>query len=290
MPTLFCFGLGYSAQVFAQHLTAEGWDIHGTCRDSGKAADLDRAGFTAHLFDGAAPLSEEGRAALARADAVLASIPPDREGRDPALVHHAGDLADGAARWIGYLSTTGVYGDHGGAWVDETTPVSPATARGARRVAAERAWLELHETYSKPVHVFRLAGIYGPGRNPLAGLRAGQARRIVKPGHVFSRIHVADIARVLAASLARPQPGAVYNVCDDLPAPSSEVTEYAADLLGVAPPPAIPFEEAEMSTMARSFYADNKRVSNRRIRDDLGVALAYPDYRAGLEALLAAGE
>jgi len=289
-PTLFCFGLGYSARVFARRLAAKGWRIHGSCRTAGAAGTLGGMGFTAHIFDGTAPLDSAGRAALLRADAVLGSIPPNSDGRDPALVHHARDLAEGQSRWIGYLSTTGVYGDHDGAWVDETTPVSPATERGARRVAAERDWLALHDHHDRPVHVFRLAGIYGPGRNPLVSLRAGRARRIVKPGHVFSRIHVEDIARVLAASLERPAPGAIYNVCDDLPAPSPEVTDFAASLLGIDPPPAFPFEEAEMSTMARSFYADNKRVNNRRIREDLGVDLAYPDYRAGLAALHAAGE
>ena len=186
-------------------------------------------------------------------------------------------------RWVGYLSTTGVYGDHGGAWVDESTPVNPSTERGKTRVRMERAW----RSGLLPMHVFRLAGIYGPGRGPFKKVLAGTARRVIKPDQVFSRIHVDDAARVLKASMERPDPGAIYNVCDDLPAPPEEVIAHAAELLGVPVPPAIPFDEAEMSPMARSFYADSKRVSNRKIKAELGVKLEYPDYRSGLAALLA---
>ncbi len=195
-------------------------------------------------------------------------------------------MAERAAQldWVGYLSTTGVYGDHGGGWVDEDTPLTPGTRRGAMRLAAEDAWRAIPDL---PLHIFRLAGIYGPGRGPFAKVRAGTARRIVKPGQVFSRIHVEDIAQVIEASLRQPDPGAVYNLCDDDPAPPQDVILHAAELLGVTPPPEEPFESAEMGAMARSFYAESKRVSNRRIKEELGVRLYYPDYRAGLAALLA---
>jgi len=283
-PTLFCFGLGYSARVFARRLAAKGWRVHGSCRTAEAAGTLDGMGFTAHIFDGTAPLDSAGRAALLRADAVLGSIPPNSDGRDPALVHHARDLAEGQSRWIGYLSTTGVYGDHGGGWVDEATPLTPSTRRGRLRVAAEAEWQAIP---GLPLHIFRLAGIYGPGRGPFEKVRQGTARRIIKPGQVFSRIHVDDIAQVLHASIKAPDPGAIYNLCDDDPAPPQDVIGYAAELLGLPLPEAVAFDEAEMSPMARSFYAESKRVSNRRIKEDLGVRLIHPDYRHGLRALLA---
>ena len=172
--------------------------------------------------------------------------------------------------------------------MDETAPLLPTGERGRRRVAAEAQWLELQRHHGSPVHIFRLAGIYGPGRSALDTVRSGRAQRVVKPGQVFSRIHVADIARVLRASIARPAPGAIYNVCDDDPAPPDEVLAFACDLLGVRPPPPVPIEQAQLSEMARSFYADNKRVSNRRIKEELGVSLLYPSYRDGLAALLKA--
>ena len=198
------------------------------------------------------------------------------------LDHHARDLAAlPRLRWLGYLSTTGVYGDRGGGWVDESDARLPSGVRGRRRVAAEDGWLALHRDRGLPVHVFRLAGIYGPGRNALATVRAGTARRVDKPGQVFSRIHVDDIVAVLRASMARPAPGAVYNVADDDPAPPQDVVAYAAELLGVAPPPLVPFAEAALSPMARSFYDDSKRVRNDRIKRELGVRLAYPDYPRG---------
>jgi nucleoside-diphosphate-sugar epimerase len=191
-------------------------------------------------------------------------------------------------RWIGYLSTTGVYGDRAGGWVDEEAPLIPTGERGRRRVAAEARWLDLVRRHGSLVHIFRLAGIYGPGRNALDTVRAGRAQRIVKPGQIFSRIHVADIAQVLRASMAKPEPGAIYNVCDDDPAPPADVVAFACDLLGVPCPPPVPFDEAKLSQMALSFYADSKRVSNRRIKEELGVRLLYPSYRDGLAALLKA--
>ncbi len=240
------------------------------------------------LFDRGRPLDDPA-AALDGATHLLGSVPPDGEG-DAVLDHHAADIAGlrGLA-WAGYLSTTGVYGNRDGGWVDETSELRPTGPRQRRRAEAEARWLALWREHGVPVHVFRLAGIYGPGRSALEAVRAGTARRVHKPGQVFSRIHVDDIVAVLRASMARPHPGAVYNVCDDEPAPPEDVIAYAAELLGVAPPPLVPFEEAELSPMARSFYADNKRVRNERIKAELGVRLRYPDYRAGLRALLAAG-
>ncbi len=284
---LFCFGLGYSACALAACLKAAGWRIAGTTRDADKAAALCDQGIEAFVFDRGLPLADPA-AALRGATHILSSVPPEAEG-DPVIDHHAADLlACDGIQWVGYLSTTGVYGDRMGAWVDEDSVLEPTGARGHRRVAAERAWLELYAQNGLPVHLFRLAGIYGPGRNALASVRAGKARRIDKPGQVFSRIHVEDIAKVLEASLAHPNPGRAYNLCDDDPTPPAEVIAHACDLLGVAPPPLVPFEQAELSPMARSFYRDNKRVSNRRIKMELGVALAYPDYKMGLKALLAA--
>jgi nucleoside-diphosphate-sugar epimerase len=216
-------------------------------------------------------------------------VAPDAEG-DPVLIRHR--AAFGRVRrlgWIGYLSTTGVYGDRGGDWVEEESPLAPVNLRSRWRVAAEEAWLELWRETDLAVHVFRLAGIYGPGRSALDRLREGRAQRIVKEGQVFSRVHVEDIAQVLAASMAAPDPGAIYNVADDEPAPPQDVIAEAARLLGLAPPPEVPFEAADLSPMARSFYAESKRVANRRIKAELGVRLIHPNYRAGLLAIHAAG-
>ena len=206
------------------------------------------------------------------------------ENGDPFLANYVEVLRASQPEWVGYLSTTGVYGDHGGAWVDETAPLTPATKRGQMRVEAEAAW---QATGLRP-HIFRLAGIYGPGRGPFSKVRAGTARRIIKPGQIFSRIHVDDIAQILAASIAQPNPGAVYNVCDNDPAPPEDVIAHAAELLGLPIPPAVDFETAEMTLMARSFYSESKRVRNNRIREELGVELFYPSYRDGLPALLKA--
>ncbi len=287
-PRLFCFGLGYTARVLAERLLVQGWRVAGTTRGDGEAESPARAGFEVYPFDRARPLADPG-AALAGTTHLLSSVPPDAEG-DPVIDCHGADIAalTGLA-WAGYLSTTGVYGDRDGGWVDEDSTLEPTGERSRKRVAAETAWLALKSDHCVPVHVFRLAGIYGPGRNALATVKAGQAKRIDKPGQVFSRIHVGDIATVLEASMARPNPGRAYNVCDDDPAPPAEVIAYACGLLGLAPPPLVPFEQAELSSMARSFYRDNKRVSNRRIKRELGVELSYPDYRSGLDRLFAAG-
>jgi len=284
-PHLFCFGLGYSATFLARQLVAKGWRVTGTCRSRDRQVELSRLGVEAHLFDRDRPIGNLDDL-LSRATHLLSSVPPDEIG-DPVLDLHRTEIDAAASRlsWIGYLSTTGVYGDRAGGRVDEMSELTPSGERGSRRVAAERGWLAL----SQPAHLFRLAGIYGPGSSALDTVREGRAKRIVKPGQIFSRIHVADIAQILEASMARPHPGAAYNVCDDDPAPPSDVIAFAAALVNLPPPPEIPFEQAELSPMARSFYADNKRVSNSRIKRELGVALHYPSYRVGLPAILAAG-
>jgi nucleoside-diphosphate-sugar epimerase len=283
MSHILFFGLGFSARALAARLQARNWTISGTSRSDTGVREIELLGYRGLRFDGRTPLAASAFDGVSH---VVISAPPDEAG-DPVLNQHGRDLAARAStiRWLAYLSTTGVYGDRGGDWVDEDSLLSPITERGRRRLAAERQWLALHVNHGLPVHIFRLAGIYGPGRNQLMSVADGTARRIVKLGQVFSRIHVEDIATVLEASMARPNPGAAYNVCDDAPCPPQEVIAYAAELLGHPLPPEIPFEMAELSPMARSFYAESKRVSNRRIKIELGVRLAYADYRAGLRAL-----
>ena len=282
--TLFVFGFGFSAEALSRGLGAN-WRIIATCRTAERRAELSARGIEAHVFDGATPLAD-ARDIFARTTHLLSSVPAE-DGGDPVLARHGGDIAGlKNLRWAGYLSTTGVYGDRAGGWVDENSELKPTGERGRRRVAAETGWLDLWRQRGLPVHVFRLAGIYGPGRSAFDSLRSGRAQRIDKPGQVFSRIHVDDIAAILAASMAQPDPGAIYNVCDDDPAPPAEVIEYAARLLRMPAPPLIPFAEAKLSDMARSFYADNKRVKNERIKRELGVCLVYPDYRQGLAAIL----
>ncbi|WP_421707607.1 SDR family oxidoreductase [Algihabitans sp.] len=288
---LFCFGLGYSALALIRCLAAEGWQIAGTVRSAEKARGLteDRryGPLEVFTFDRGRPL-EDAMAALAGTTHLLSSVPPG-SGEDPVIEAHFGDIAAlSELRWVGYLSTTGVYGDRAGGWVDETSALTPTGERGQRRVDAERAWRRLYEDHGLPVHVFRLAGIYGPGRSQFRNLRDGGSRRIDKPGQVFNRIHLDDIVQVLHASMQRPKPDTAYNLCDDEAANPAEVTAYAAALLGIEPPPLVPFEEAELSEMGRSFYRDSKRVSNARIKQDLGVALHYPTYREGFRAVLEA--
>jgi nucleoside-diphosphate-sugar epimerase len=282
---LLCFGFGYSAQAWARAL-GPGWSITGTSRGGEAPAASVSANARPLRFDREHPLEP---AAFAGVTHVLLSVPPDEAG-DPVFDRHRDDIAaiSGLA-WLGYLSTTGVYGNRDGGWVDESSELQPSGVRGRRRAGAEAAWLELWRDRNVPVHVFRLAGIYGPGRSPFDALRGGTAKRVDKPGQAFSRIHVDDIAQVLMASVARPRPGALYNVCDDEPAASADVIAYAASLLGIPPPPPVPLAAADLTPMAKSFYADNKRVSNTLIKSELGVALAYLNYRAGLTAILAAG-
>jgi nucleoside-diphosphate-sugar epimerase len=278
-PALLALGYGYSAAALAATLPGE-WRRIGTTRSSEKAATMAAAGVE--------PVDAGDTAAMARAiaaaDHVLVSAPPGPEG-DPILSRYAAELIAARPAWVGYLSTTGVYGDRVGGWVDEDGALEPVNTRGIRRVEAERAWLGS----GLPVEVFRLAGIYGPGRSAFDRLREGRAQRIIKEGQVFSRIHVEDIAGALRAAIATPRPGRIVNLADDLPAPPQEVIAYAAGLLGLPPPPEVRFEAAELSPMARSFYGESKRVSNRRMREDLGYPPRYPDYRAGLRAILGAG-
>jgi nucleoside-diphosphate-sugar epimerase len=268
MGTLLCFGLGYTARALVRALDPAAWTVTASERET--FADATRL--------------------VARATHVLVSIPPDAEG-DPTLRLHGEALASAKQiEWLGYLSTTGVYGDTEGALVDEGAALVPNSERSRQRVKAEFAWQDLASAHALPLHIFRLAGIYGPGRSALDQVRAGKARRVVKEGHAFSRIHVDDIARVLLASIAQPNPGAIYNVCDDEAAEQADVVAEACRLLGVAPPPPVPFEEAikDMSPMAQSFWQDNRRIDNARIKSELGVEFAYPSYREGLRAILEA--
>jgi nucleoside-diphosphate-sugar epimerase len=282
---LFAFGLGFSAQTLAERLAAKGWQIAGTARDVGKIGQLASRGYEMAQYSG-----EAGNAALPTAlrgtTHLLHSIPPGPEG-DPVLAHYREEIAAlRSLEWIGYLSTVGVYGHQEGNWVDESTPPKPNSARTEARVEAEQAWLAFGEAIGVPVQIFRLAGIYGSGRSVFDKLKSGTARRVKKDGQVFSRIHVEDIAGVLEASIARPQAGAIYNVADDEPAAPGEVVAYAAELIGVEPPPEVDFVQADLTPMARSFYEGSRRITNQRIKCELGVTLRYPTYREGLASLL----
>jgi nucleoside-diphosphate-sugar epimerase len=283
---LFCFGLGFSAAHLVNAYRDRFTRIIGTTRSPEKRDQLTASGIEARLFGGGHH-DERIAGDLAECDALLISASPE-EGVDPVLRAY-GDVIAASPRmsWIGYLSTIGVYGDQGGRWIDESEPVNPGSRRSRERVAVEQEWLALGERTGKPVQIFRLAGIYGPGRNAVRQLKAGTARRIIKPGQVFNRIHVEDIARTLLASMEKPRNGAIYNVCDDEPAPPQDVITFAAERLGIASPPEVPFEEADLSPMGRSFYGECKRVSNRLIREELGVTMAYPTYREAMRDLAA---
>jgi nucleoside-diphosphate-sugar epimerase len=286
MTHLFCFGLGYSAQSLGRDLLAQGWRVSGTARSRDAVAALEQSGFDAFLFDGLRPGAGAGDALRTTTHALI-SIPPMAYG-DLALALHARELAASPSlTWIGYLSTIGVYGDHGGAWIDEETPPAPVSERSRWRLAAEEAWLAFGAQSGKRVQIFRLPGIYGPGRSAIDRLRAGTAQRIVKPGQVFNRVHVDDIAGALSAAMAGRGAHDVYNVTDDEPAPPQDVITYAAELLRMPPPPEVSFEAARLTDMAKSFYAENKRVRNARLRGELGVDLKFPSYREGLRAILA---
>jgi nucleoside-diphosphate-sugar epimerase len=281
---LFIFGLGYSGLEIARLARAAGWSVAGTCTSEQKAAELRADGIEAHCFDGTTALPA---GAMDGASHVLCTIAPGTTG-DPALRTCSRLLRQ--ARWLGYLSTTGVYGDQGGGWVDEATPAKPGQPRSIERLAAERAWQALGLEAGVAVDVFRLPGIYGPGRSAVDQAKAGTARRIDKPGQVFSRVHVEDIAGTVLMAISGAHAGAIYNVADDLPASTSDVVAFACELLGKPVPPAIPWQQAEptMSAMARSFYAETRRVKNDRIKNELGVVLRYPTYREGLRAIVAA--
>ena len=280
---LFIFGLGFSGLEIARLAKAAGWSVAGTCTSEQKAEALRAQGIEAHRFDGTAALPAK---AMDGASHVLCTIAPGTTG-DPAL--RTGANLRKRARWLGYLSTTGVYGDHGGGWVDEDTQPVPGQPRSIERLAAERAWQALGLEAGIAVDIFRLPGIYGPGRSAIDQVRAGTARRIDKPGQVFSRIHVEDIAGTVLMAITGAHAGAIYNVADDLPASTSDVVAFACELVGKPVPPVIPWERAEpaMSAMARSFYAETRRVKNDRIKNELGVVLRYPTYREGLRSIAA---
>lgn len=284
MKSLFCFGFGYSAAVLARRLAAKGWAISGTTTQPEKATALRNEGYRAFLFDGNAGTADVENA-LRGANHVLLSIPPDAGG-DPALNVYGDAIASNSSiSWIGYFSSVSVYGDAQGRWVDETTPLNPATERGRRRHLAEQAWIEFGRASGKTIVIFRLPGIYGPGRSAIDQLRAGKARRVFKPGQLTNRIHVDDIATAVEASLALMGGPFIFNVTDDLPAPPQDVIAYAAEILGVpCPPPTDPADES-LSPMARSFYAESKKVSNALMKAKLGIVLAYPTYAEGLKAI-----
>ncbi len=284
MNRLFCFGLGYSAQALAARLSRQGWSVAGTVTTPEAVERLSRFGYQALLFDGTTAHARLGPA-LAAATHLLVSVPPGEHG-DRVLPHFADAITRAPQLGtIAYLSTIGVYGDWQGAWIDEDTPPRAASARSIRRLAADEAWLDLGERSGKRVTVLRLAGIYGPGRSAIDTLRAGKARRIIKSGQVFNRIHVEDVATAVAAVLDNRGAHRIYNVADDEPAPPQDVIEFAAQLLRLPPPPAVALEDADLSPMAASFYAENKRVRNTRMKQDLGVRLAFPTYREGLTNL-----
>ena len=277
MKHLLCFGFGFSAKALSQRLDRSEWRITGSSRSAEGAEAIQALGFDGIIFDELKSIPES-------VTHIVSSVPPSDQG-DPILLRFGGELAKRAKYldWVGYLSTTGVYGDSGGAMVNEDSDLQPNTDRGYRRVSAEAAWADIPNL---PLHIFRLAGIYGPGRNALESVKSGKAQRVIKAGQIFSRIHVEDIAGVLLASIKNPNPGRIYNLADDEACPPQDVIAYAAELLGVAPPPEIAFENAKLSVMAKSFYADSKRVSNARIKSELGYELRFPNYRIGLQSLL----
>ena len=284
MSHLFCFGLGYSGQVIGNLLQTQGWKVSGTTRDITSKVRLEQDGFTMHLFDDDHHISPD---ILNDVSHVLLSIPPGEAG-DLVFLQYGNELAARAENieWVGYLSTTGVYGDRQGEWVDENSPLTPSTKRGEKRLKAETDWLSLYESNNLPVHLFRLAGIYGPDSNQLEKVAAGTAKRRRKPGQVFSRIHVEDIAGIVIASMKKPNPGQAYNVCDDEAAPPQDVVTFAAHLLNMEPPPEVMFDPKDMSAMGLSFFAESKRVSNEKVKSELGYVFKYPTYREGLKALL----
>jgi nucleoside-diphosphate-sugar epimerase len=281
---LFVFGLGYSMTRLARRLRDLGWQVAGTTRDPDRLAQLQAEGFDAHAFGPDQPLDP---AMLAGATHLVQSISPEDSGDPavPALTETLRALPE--LRWVGYLSTPAVYGDRAGAWIDETADPAPGSPRGWKRLEAERAWFAAFQDSGVPVQVFRLAGIYGPGRSAFDQLRRGRARRIDKPGQVFNRIHVDDIGSILLASMRRPRAGAIYNVADGHPSSPNDPIDYACQLLGIDPPPLVPFEEAGLSPLGREFYAECKRLTVDRIKSELGVTLAYPSYRDGLDAIRA---
>ncbi|MEM6415122.1 MAG: SDR family oxidoreductase [Pseudomonadota bacterium] len=283
MKLFLCLGYGYTAQYLAPILIQNGWRVFGTTRSDEKVAQLREKKIEAILWSD----KDELQNVINKSDAILVSPTPDENGC-PAFLATNKQISQRAReiQWIGYLSSNGVYGDHTGAWIDEDTIPTPSGARGERRLKAEGQWRQLSEQSGVPVFIFRLPGIYGPGRSAFERLKNGTATRVVKPGQVFSRAHVEDIAAAVLASLQKPDAGRMFNIADDEPAPPQDVTAYAAELLGIEPPPETPLNDATLSPMARSFWADNKRVRNTLMKSALGVELKYPTYREGLRAIL----
>ena len=279
-PCLLIFGHGYTANVLVDHLGTEDWEIFGTTRNVETADLLRENNITPIMWSDEKYL----KSIIKKSNYILHSIAPTEVG-DPVYEKYAEDIIARSTNlsWFGYLSTTSVYGNHDGQWVDEKTPVNPSSNRGRLRVNAENTWASIHNL---PLHIFRLAGIYGAGRSPLDKIRSGKAQLISKPGQFFSRIHVEDIARVLQASIEMPNRGSIYNVCDDMPAAPDEVLTYAAKLLNYPEPPTIGFNEAVLSPMAKSFSSDNKRVKNHLIKNEFNLALKFPNFKAGLDALV----
>lgn len=286
--SFFIFGAGYSGRAIARELAGEAASIAGTTRSAQNAGRLKEAGIAPHVFQGGAALSPDLEKALAETTHLIVSIAPDASG-DPvlAVARETISKAMPALKWIGYLSTVGVYGDHDGAWVDETAKCDPVSERSKQRLVAEAEWAQLGAETGLPVAIIRLSGIYGPGRNAFRNLEAGKARRIVKPGQVFNRIHVDDIAGA-TAHLARRFETGIFNVTDDAPSPPQDVVAHASVLMGQETPPDIAFEDADLSPMGRSFYGECKRVSNARLKAT-GYRMRHPDYRAALEAMWADG-
>ena len=283
---LFCFGLGFTGSALVREVRARGWTASGTCRENTDKDVWTGVGVQSYSFDGK-EVSEAVENAAREASHVLVTIPPQKDAGDVVLKYFKKILTGSSQlRWLGYLSTTGVYGNRDGDWMDETSELKPGFDHQRRRVEAEEQWRKLHREHQVPVHMFRLAGIYGPGRNLLQRVRQGTARRIDQPGLVFNRIHVEDVVQVLSASMDHPHPGTIYNVSDDVPSSPAEAVAFACELLHVEVPPLIALEDAELSKMGRGFYLTNKKVRNHKIKEELGVQLRYPDYKVGLRALL----
>ena len=278
-PCLLIFGHGYTANAFVDYVRSIDWEIFGTTRNAQTADSLIKKGVKPLIWSDVSKI----KSVINRSDYILHSIPPTENG-DPVYKRYAETIISRSTNlfWFGYLSTTSVYGNHNGKWVDENIPVNPSSNRGLLRVKAENDWSGIKDL---PLHIFRLAGIYGPNRSPLDKIRSGKAQLIIKPGQFFSRIHVEDIARILKASIEMPNHGSVYNVCDDMPAAPDEVLDYAAKLINYSDLPKVAFEEADLSPMAKSFYSENKRVKNDRIKNELKITLKYPNFETGLNAL-----
>ena len=286
LKNLFCFGLGFTGSFLAGKLQTDGWGVSGTCREVDRTALLASGGLKVFIYNGD-QVAPDLIAALKRASHILVTIPPRSDGEDRVL-EHFGEIIKASSRlkWLGYLSTTGVYGNRNGEWVDEASELKPTFDHQKRRAEVEQRWMTMAREQGAPVHIFRLAGIYGPGRNLIERVRQGKVKRIDQPGLVFNRVHVADVAQTLIASMNHPSPGSVYNVADDLPSAPAEAAAYACQLLGVDVPPLMSLQEAELSEMGRSFYLTHKRVSNRKIKREPAIQLLYPDYQKGLQAIL----